>query len=158
MRTISFFIFLFLLPGVCISQSHFDKNQKFVVNGKIQIDKDGNGDIKDVTFTLLKDTVEILKLFEKNSYNLNLEFDSKYLITISKPNYITKQYLINTKDVPIERLKDGFEPYQMINNIQKQPNDSVFTFTQPVGTIYFIESDDDFSYKTDYRYTIKKKQ
>jgi hypothetical protein len=144
MSTKSFLIILYLLPLFCIGQMPSGKTQKFVVIGNIKIDKDGKGDIKDATLTLIKDSVEILKIFEKNHYELKLEFNSQYLIKISKPNYVTKEYLILTNNIPKERIKDGFDPYEMTNTLQKQPNDSVFTYTQPIGTIYFEKLNDDF--------------
>ncbi len=84
-----------------------------------------------------------------------LEFDKNYLITFSKPGYITKRVEISTQKVP-EDIREAdldfdfaveiFEQYEGVNTV---------IFNQPVAKWFYDTQEDEFTYDTDYTKSIR---
>jgi hypothetical protein len=82
--------------------------------------------------------------------NLNLKINCDYVISFSKPGYITKKISLNTK-APGERAKQGFHEFPFEVNLFKQYDGvNIVVFNQPVGKISYNRLIDDFDYDTDY--------
>jgi len=50
---------------------------------------------------------------EDGEFNLTLQPDTDYMLTFTKPGYITKCISFSTKNVPAARAKQGFTPYDI---------------------------------------------
>ena len=81
---------------------------------------------------------------------IDLDYQHEYLLTFSKPGYVTKKIFISTK-VPKNLLQDGFNPYPFDLYLYKQVEGvNIVIFNQPVARIIFKADIDDFDYDTDY--------
>ncbi len=127
---------------------------KLVVIGSCNIE---NGNYAGQKINLAKDNTVITVLSESKEFKFFLDFDSQYIITFSKPQFITKQFLINTMNIPATRMKYPFDPVKFSTTLQPQPDSQIVTFTQPVGLIGYNKSVEDFDYKTNYRKTAEEK-
>jgi len=91
----------------------------------------------------------------KARYEFDLDYGNEYLFTFTKPGYITKKIIFNTK-VPGDRIAEGFVPFPFIVTLFKQYDDiNTVVFNQPVGKIGFNLEVDDFDYDTDYTKSIQ---
>ena len=91
----------------------------------------------------------------KARYEYDLDYGNEYLFTFTKPGYITKKIIFNTK-VPEDRIAEGFVPFPFIVTLFKQYDDiNTVVFNQPVGIIGFSLEVDDFDYDTDYTKSIQ---
>lgn len=85
-----------------------------------------------------------------SKFNLNLKFNSEYILSFSKPGYITKRMQINTA-VQQERIEQGFYPVNFEVILMKQYEGvNIVVFNQPVGIYRFSKLMDEFFYDTDY--------
>ncbi len=83
-------------------------------------------------------------------FDLDLKINCDYVISFSKPGYITKKIALNTT-APADRISQGFYPFNFEVNLFKQYDGvNIVVFNQPVGKISFNRLIDDFDYDTDY--------
>ncbi|HMT27977.1 MAG TPA: hypothetical protein PKD91_01730 [Bacteroidia bacterium] len=83
-------------------------------------------------------------------FDLDLKINSDYVLSFSKPGYITKKIALNTS-APADRVSQGFYPFNFEVNLFKQYDGvNIVVFNQPVGKISFNRLIDDFDYDTDY--------
>jgi len=88
----------------------------------------------------------------KGKYFIDLELGGDYLLTFSKPNHITKQIVVNTV-VPNGREDDDFAKFTAEDSLEKQPDDQLVTYSQPVGRIKYSAAAGDFDFDHDYTQT-----
>jgi hypothetical protein len=85
---------------------------------------------------------------------VDLDYQHEYVLSFSKPGFITKKIAVSTK-LPQKVLKDGFEPLIFDVTIFKQYDGvNIVIFNQPVARYAFLQEKDDFGYDTDYTKTI----
>ncbi len=85
-----------------------------------------------------------------SKFDLNLKFNSQYILSFFKPGYITKRIELNTS-APAERIEQGFYAVPMLVILFKQIEGvNIVVFNQPVGKYKFNALMDDFYYDTDY--------
>ncbi|MBL0343221.1 MAG: hypothetical protein IPP71_21600 [Bacteroidetes bacterium] len=83
-------------------------------------------------------------------FDLDLKVGCDYILSFSKPGYITKKIALNT-NAPADRASQGFYPFNFEVNLFKQYDGvNIVVFNQPVGKISFNRLIDDFDYDTDY--------
>ncbi len=83
-------------------------------------------------------------------FDLDLKINCDYVISFSKPGYITKRIALNT-NAPADRVSQGFYPFNFEVNLFKQYDGvNIVVFNQPVGKISYNRLIDDFDYDTDY--------
>lgn len=83
-------------------------------------------------------------------FDLDLKINCDYVISFSKPGYITKKIALNT-NAPADRVSQGFYPFNFEVNLFKQYDGvNIVVFNQPVGKISYNRLIDDFDYDTDY--------
>ncbi len=83
-------------------------------------------------------------------FDLDLKVNCDYVISFSKPGYITKKIQLNTS-APADRISQGFYPFNFEVNLFKQYDGvNIVVFNQPVGKISYNRLIDDFDYDTDY--------
>jgi len=134
-----------LQPGVVAAQS-FSVPVKFKV-------VDGNYDESQILVQRNGTTSQTIP--GKERLTLELAYNTSYIISFTKPGYITKKISIDTH-VPADRIGQGFEPYNYGVNLFKQ-YDGINTviFNQPVAKIAFSKRIDDFDYDVDYTKSIQ---
>lgn len=85
-----------------------------------------------------------------SKFDLDLKINCDYVISFSKPGYITKKIALNTS-APADRVSQGFYPFNFEVVLFKQYDGvNIVIFNQPVGKISYNRLVDDFDYDTDY--------
>lgn len=113
-----------------------------------------NGDFTNSTLNVKKDGETVLSKIGEKNMRLKLEYGNNYLLSFSKPGYITKKIEVNT-DVPEEHGKQGFEPYKIGVRLFKQYQGvNIVVYNQPVALIKYLADLDGFNYDVDYTKSI----
>jgi len=113
-----------------------------------------NGDFTNSTVNVKKNGDLVLSKIGERNMRIKLEYGNNYLLSFSKPGYITKKIEVNTI-VPIERGKQGFEPYKIGVRIFKQYEGvNIVVYNQPVALIKYLADLDAFNYDVDYTKSI----
>lgn len=113
-----------------------------------------NGDYDGSLVVLKKNGASVLSVPGEKNMQLKLSYNENYLVSFSKPGYITKQISVDTK-VAQERIETGFDPYKIGVRLYKQYDGiNTVVYNQPVASIRFLASIDDFGYDTDYTKSI----
>ncbi len=134
--------------------SYSQANKYYTVNAKFKME--GSFDYKDAYMVLSRNGKAIETLPGQSSYKIDLEYGGDYVLSFSKPGYITKKININTVVDDEERISQGFESYPFTVILIKQYDDvNIVVFNQPVAKINYSKKFDDFDYDTDYTKSIQ---
>lgn len=83
-------------------------------------------------------------------FSINLKFNCQYIMSYTKPDYVTKKIEINT-NAPADRIEQGFEKIEMKVFLFKQYEGmNIVVYNQPVAKYTFSKMLDDYDYDTDY--------
>lgn len=141
-------LWLFILPTQL--QAQVQKYLTVDVNLKIT---DGNMKDAYVVITRINGTSQTMPATPH--FEIDLDFGNTYILSFSKPGYITKKMEINTVVDP-ERQSQGFEGFKFfVVMIKQYDNVNIVVFNQPVGRYSFSRKNDDFNFDTDYTKTIQ---
>lgn len=134
------FLFMFCFQSIA--------QEKLKTPIKLNIE-DGNFD--EVSIVVKNNTTgETNTVAGTSKFDLDLKVGCDYVISFSKPGYITKKIALNTS-APADRVSQGFYPFNFEVNLFKQYDGvNIVVFNQPVGKISFNRLIDDFDYDTDY--------
>ncbi len=138
------FIILFLL-----AKSSFGARLSLPVELSIE-----NGNFKNCMVKVTKNGSDVMSIPGKEKLNIKLDFNTDYLLSFSKPGYITKKIAVNTTVTPA-RESQLFEPYKIGVKLFKQYEGiNIVVYNQPVAKIKFNPAIDDFDYDVDYTKSI----
>ena len=113
-----------------------------------------NGTFENSIVDVKKNGEEVLSITGEKNMRLKLEYGNEYLLSFSKPGYITKKVEVNTT-VAEEHGKQGFEPYKIGVRLFKQYDGiNIVVYNQPVAKIKYLADLDEFNYDTDYTKSI----
>ena len=113
-----------------------------------------NGDYNASVVTVKKNGAVVLSEAGKKNLRLRLEYGNNYMLSFSKPGYITKLIKVDTK-VPSGFSKTGFDPYKIGVCIFKQYDGiNVIVYNQPVAFVRYHPELDEFGYDVDYTKSI----
>lgn len=146
----TFFILLIISlvcsrPVVASGAGHLVMPVQFVVE---------NGDFAMSVVSVKKNGETVLSVEGKRNMRLKLEYGSDYLLSFSKPGYITKMIRVDTK-VSKDFSKTGFDPYKIGVCIFKQYEGvNIVVYNQPVAFIRYHAELDEFGYDVDYTKSI----
>ena len=152
-NSINFSLFKRATLVVCFMLLFFSLNlqaqnaPKYQVKFKLSI-KDG--DLKNALITITKNGSPF-KVIDPSGgkYSVDLDFNAEYLFTCTKMGYISKGLIIDTH-VPNGKEDDNYAKNYPIVELEKQPEEQVITYTQPVGKIKYNGMLDDFDFDKDY--------
>ncbi len=141
-RSLTIIVPFLLLAGQVCSQDRLKTPVKIKV-------EDGNFD--EVSVVMKNNTTgESTTLPGISKLDLELKINCDYVISFSKPGYITKRIALNTT-APADRIQQGFYPFNYEVILFKQYDGvNIVIFNQPVGKISYNRLIDDFDYDTDY--------
>ncbi len=140
------------MPLLCLFVPNTVFAQSFSVPIKFKIE---DGDFDGARILVQRNGVTSQTIPGTDRLTLELAFNASYLISFTKPGYITKRISINTA-VPADRLEQGFEPYAYGVNLFKQYEGvNTVIFNQPVAKIAFSKKIDDFDYDVDYTKSVQ---
>jgi hypothetical protein len=141
------FYSVFFMILLFSATSSFSQTQKFNVRLILDINE---GDLTNVWVTITKGGATYRTINpNKSKYMVEFDLGGEYLVTVTKPNYISKSVIVNT-DVPGGREKDPFAKFDATIELNKQPEDQEITYTQPVGKIKYSFPGGDFDFDTEY--------
>jgi len=147
----SFVIFTILIFNSLYSQEH-----KFVVYGKLKIEK-GNTDRAHIIVEKNGNQVEKLNIDRSGKFEFELDYNSQYILTFKKPDYVTKSISINTTLPSNYEIVENFIPFAFeVSLFHQLEGVNTIVFNQPVGKIKYSATLDDFDYDTDYTRSIIK--
>lgn len=136
-----FFVLIFF------SFSAWSQTQKFNVRLILDINE---GDLTNVWVTITKGGATYRTINpNKTKYLVEFDLGGEYLVTVTKPNYISKSVIVNA-DVPAGREKEEFAKFDATITLNKQPEDQEISYTQPVGKIKYSYTAGDFDFDTEY--------
>jgi hypothetical protein len=115
---------------------------------KVKFSVDGGG-MENALITITKNGSPYKVIDSKNKYKLDLELGTEFLLTFTKPGYITKSVAVDTH-VPNGREKEEFSEYIITVELNKQPEEQEITYTQPVGRIKYDGMEGNFNADKDY--------
>ncbi|MCW3102451.1 MAG: hypothetical protein JWO09_891 [Bacteroidetes bacterium] len=137
-------LLLCVLTGITSSAqepaSTFSLKVKFSIEG---------GGMENALITITKNGSTYKVIDSKSKYVLDLELGADFLLTFTKPGYITKSLAVDTH-VPNGHEKDEFNQYIATVELAKQPEDQEITYTQPVGRIKYSGMEGQFDADKDY--------
>ncbi len=147
-------LFFTIMAVLLHFSSHAQTRNVIAVNAKFKIEDNSN--YADAYMVLERDGKKIQTLTGQSSYKLNLEINADYILSFSKPGYITKKINFNTFVDDTARVNEGFESYPFTVVLLKQYDGvNIVVFNQPVGKIHYSDKYDDFDYDTDYTKSIQ---
>ena len=142
----------FLLPLLCLIVVQPVHAQSFSVPIKFKIE---DGGFDGAQILVQRNGVTSQTIPGTDRLTLELAYNAAYIISFTKPGYITKRISINTT-VPADRLEQGFEPYAYGVNLFKQYEGvNTVIFNQPVAKIAYSKKIDDFDYDVDYTKSVQ---
>lgn len=145
------FLFLSVIPAIAKAQDA----PRFSVKLKFSVDKGG---LENSLITITRDGKPYRVIDpNKGKYFIDLELGSEFVLSFTKPGYISKAIVIDTH-VPNGREKDDFAKFLAEVSLQQQPQDQVVTYTQPVGRIKYSTASNDFDFDHDYTQTAQEMQ
>ncbi|MBL4652186.1 MAG: hypothetical protein JKY53_04870 [Flavobacteriales bacterium] len=130
------------------------RNEYYKVSGSCKIE---NGDYSHQKIILKRDTLIIATLNEQKAFQFQLDYNTEYTVTFTKPNYITKTVLINTTNVSPARIEFGFEPYFFSITLEQQPDSQHVYYKGPVAVVGYSAEFEEFNYRTFYKKTFEDK-
>ncbi len=142
------FVFCLVVFTLCFSPGSILAQNRLSTPIKLTIT---DGDYESVSVVLKNNTTgESQTLPGIAKFELELKYNCDYVVSFSKPGYITKRISLNTT-VPQSRSKQGFHPFPYEVILFKQYDGvNIVIFNQPVGKISYSRLIDDFDYDTDY--------
>jgi hypothetical protein len=141
-----FAVFLLLL----FSAGSFAQVPIFTIKLKFSVQEGG---LDNALITITKDGQAYRTIDpNKGKYFIDLELGGNYMMTFTKPGHITKQVIVDTH-VPGGHEDDEFAKFTAEVNLEKQPEDQIITYSQPVGRIKYSGIAGDFDFDNDYTQT-----
>jgi hypothetical protein len=136
-----FLLLVLIVAGFSsVAQNTFSLKVKFSIE---------SGNLDNALITITKNGSAYKVIDSKSKYNLDLELGADFLLTFTKPGYITKSLAVDTH-VPNGRENEDFNQYIATVELAKQPEDQEITYTQPVGKIKYAMVDGQFDADKDY--------
>lgn len=127
----------------------------FTIKVKFTVQK-GGLDNSLITITKNGGTYRVIDP-SKGKYPVELELGAEYVMTFTKPGYITKAVMVDTH-VPKGRENEEFAKFLAEVELEMQPPDQVITYSQPVGRIKYSNQSSDFDFDNDYTKTAVEAQ
>ncbi|MBI4946272.1 MAG: hypothetical protein HY840_07720 [Bacteroidetes bacterium] len=144
--------FFILLPSALHAQAWI-----MPVDGKVF---SGSDKLAGSVVTLFKNGTQLQQVVTTSNGKFSFELapNAEYIISITKPGFITKKFKINTANVPADRADAGnFNPFQPDVTLFEMPKAPEISkrveaiLSQPIAIYQYIPSENNFNY--DQRYT-----
>lgn len=146
-----------LLAFLCFSVTLFSQETAFRIKFKFSVEQGG---LENSLITITRDGQPYRVIDpNKGKYFVDLELNSEFKFTFTKPGHITKAIIVDTR-VPNGREKEeqGFAKFDADVELNLQPADQIVTYSQPVGRIKYVMADRDFNFDNDYTQTAVEAQ
>ncbi|MBI2271925.1 MAG: hypothetical protein HYU69_16410 [Bacteroidetes bacterium] len=149
---------VFLVVGL----DTFSQSWTFPVSGRVT---NGGKKLDRAIVTLLKSGSQANQVVTSSNgkFEFVLEPNADYIITVTKPGFITKKFSFNTQNVPPDRAKQGFGGVDLseivIFEIPKgvDVNELNNILSQPIAKFAYQDAGRDFNYDENYTRSIRTK-
>lgn len=150
---ILFTAILFLIPVLSFAAKKANNQLKWTVEVKGTVNEKGKLLRGSVISLYVDSTLKQQITSDSGEFDFILMPDTDYMLTFTKPGYITKCMSFSTKDVPTERAKQGFSAFDVIISIYpKTEGIDVDPMSKaPLDMIRYSPDADDFA--IDEKYT-----
>jgi len=148
----------FLLPV-----SAYGQTWTMPVDGKVL----GAGDkLTGAIVTLFKNGQQIQQIVTTSNgrFGFELPANAEYVISITKPGYVTKKFKINTANVPADRAEvGGFNPFEPDVTLFEMPTTPEVSkrveaiLAQPIAVYQYIPGEKNFNYDEKYTEAVQAK-
>ncbi len=121
---------------------------KCVINGTVSNGK-SRLELAVVTLYKGKSVVQQISTSSNGKFNFNLEPNSEYTISLTRPGYITKKIMYTTMGISAETAKNFSKTFYPEVDLFEMPKDPALAaqinaiVTQPVGKLYYDPTKDD---------------
>jgi hypothetical protein len=131
-------LFIICIPSVAQEDFH-----KFAIKIIMKVE---NGDLENALITITKNG-KADRVIDPNKGKdfVDLDLDAEYRLVYTKMGYVTKTIIIDTH-VPNGREKEKFAKFTATVKLDKQAENKVITYSQPVGSIKYSVAFGDFVY------------
>lgn len=147
-----------LLLGLmfCIGSATYAQTPvKYDVKGTVK--KSGKR-LEGALVTLYKGSAQITQVATSSNgkFDISMDLNAEYTLTISKPGFITKKFYFNTKGVPDERAKEEFGGQDIDVSIFELPKDPGVVsqinsiLSQPMAKFYYDDNLKEIDYDKSY--------
>jgi len=146
---------LFLLAISVICPSHAQAQNQYDVKGTV---KKSRKKLEGAVVTLYKGSTQVTQQTTTSSgrFDIKMDLNGEYTLTIGKPGHITKKFYFNTKGVPDERAKEEFGGQDIEVSIFEMPKDpgvqsQINTIlNQPMAKFYYDDGIKEIEYDKAY--------
>lgn len=146
-----------LVLFLCLLLPHAAKAQAPVFTVKVKFSVQEGG-LENALITITRNGAPYRVIDpSKGKYIIDLELGSEFLLTFTKKDHVTKSIIIDTK-VPPGREDEEFAKFTAEVSLDKQPEDQIITYSQPVGRIKYSVASGDFDFDHDYTATAQAQQ
>lgn len=157
------FVLYFFFLQAAFSTSLFAQTWTMPVDGKVFA---GGDKLSGAIVTLFKNGQQQQQVVTTSNGRFSFELppNAVYIISITKPGYITKKFKINTENVPADRSEQGgfnlFEPDVTLFEMPTSPEISKrieAILSQPIAVYQYIPAEANFGYDEKYTEAIQAK-
>ena len=154
-------LLIFLLLSFATGSVAFAQDWEMPVDGKVFA---SNEKLTGSVVTLYKNGQQIQQVVTTSNgkFSFILPPNAEYIISVTKPGYITKKFKINTANVPVDRVDAGnFNPFEPDVTLFEMPTAPEIAkrveaiLSQPVAIYQFIPSEGNFNYDEKYTQVIQ---
>jgi Trp operon repressor len=140
------FLLAFLLSITFVSIQTVAKAQNvYDVNGTVKKNKKK---LEGAVVSLYRGSTQVqqVQTTSNGRFNVKLEFNAEYTLTITKPGHIAKKFYFNTKGVPEDRMKEEFGGQDIEVSIFELPKDPAVVsqinsvLSQPIAKFYYDDA------------------
>ena len=159
----AFCLVLGLMLQFAVSSDSIAQSWTLAVDGKVF----GGGDkLSGAIVTLFKNNAQQQQIVTTSNgrFSFDLPANAEYIVSITKPGYITKKFKINTANVPADRGEAGgfniFEPDVTLFEMPTAPEISKRVeaiLSQPIAVYQYIPGETNFGYDQKYTDAIQSK-
>ncbi|MBI4929561.1 MAG: hypothetical protein HY841_02275 [Bacteroidetes bacterium] len=157
--------FLFLLPtAYCLLPTAvYSQTWVMPVDGKVMV---GSQRALGSVITLFKNGKQQQQVVTTSNGKFSFELapNAEYLISVTKPGYVTKKFKIVTANVPADRAEGGnFNPFEPDVTLFEMPTAPEIAkrveaiLSQPIAIYQYIPSENNFNYDEKYTQAIQSK-
>jgi Trp operon repressor len=142
-KSVKIFLHFFLITIFTMLVSQEAKAQMvYEVNGTVKKNKKK---LEGAIVSLYKGSTQVQQVTTSSNgrFNVKLDFNAEYTLTISKPGHISKKFYFNTKGVPDDRVKEEFGGQDIEVSIFELPKDPGVVsqvnsiLSQPMAKFYY---------------------
>jgi hypothetical protein len=147
------FMFFAFIPSAAVAQNVYD------VNGTVKKNKKK---LEGAIVSLYRGSTQVQQVITaaNGRFNVKMDFNAEYTLSITKPGHITKKFYFNTKGIPEERAKEEFGGQDIEVSIFELPKDPGVVsqvnsiLSQPMAKFFYDDKIKEIEYDKSYSQSV----